>query len=379
MSIGVILVTGGRSHQEGYGAGFQADPRSTVVAVTDEPGVDERRLALNQRLADQLKVPHIRDLAEALRRPDVHAASICSEHHRQGRLAIQCAEAGKHIYIDKPMAGSLDEARRLERIVRDKRLRSQMFSQVTLPPARRARRLLEGGQLGALRAIHHDLLFAKGFAADIDPAPRRESPSPPPNHFLAIDSKREMFNIAVYSLALFRWITGRKPFRSVCAHTGNYFFEGNKRNDMEDFGALMLTLEGGVTATVAAGRTGWRSHGGSGHHRIKLVGARGSALVDAFAGRGEIAGDRQPHWRVPPLNPDDPMGFWASSDQRKSGGPEWWAPGPAPKSDQSFFLDCVERGVEAEVTVADGVRVLEALLAAYRSAAEDRVVALPYN
>ncbi|MBM3739290.1 MAG: Gfo/Idh/MocA family oxidoreductase [Acidobacteria bacterium] len=376
MSIGILLVTGGRTHQEGYGAAFQADPRARLIAVSDEPGVDERRAALNQRLADELRIPYIRDLGEALRRDGIQAASICTEHHRQGRLSIRCAEAGKHLYVDKPLAGSLDEARRLERIVREKKLLTQMFTQVTAAPARKARRLLERGQVGDLRAIHHDLLFAKGFSAGLPLVPRKETAAPAPDQFLVPEAKREMFNIAVYSLALFRWITGRKAFRSVAAHTANYFFDTNKKHGMEDFGAMLVGLDGGITATVAAGRTGWRSHPGSGHHRIRLFGSRGSAIVDAFAGHAEITSDQQSNWRVPPKNPDDPMGFWSSSDQRKTGGPEWWLPAPPAKSDQSHFLDCLEKNREPEVTVPDGVRILEVLFAAYRSAAEKRTVAL---
>lgn len=376
MSIGVILITGGLSHQEGYGAAFQADPRCKVLGVTDEPDVDERRRGGNQQLATALKVPYIRDIGEALRRSDVHAVSITTEHHRQGRVSIRAAEAGKHLYVDKPLAGSLDEARKLEAIVREKRLRSQMFTQVTLPPARKARRLLESGQVGELRAIHHDLLFSKGHAADLPLKERKETAVPPPDAFLVPAAKREMFNVAVYSLALFRWITGRKAFRSIHAHTANYFFPGNLDHDMEDFGSMSIEMEGGITATVASGRIGWWSHPGTGHHRIRMFGSRGSTVVDAFAGHGEITSDRQKYWSVPPPNPGDPMAFWASSDQRKTGAPEWFVPPPPVKSDQSFFLDCIEKNKEAGVTVADGVRILECLFAAYRSAAEHRVVTL---
>jgi predicted dehydrogenase len=374
MSIGVLLVTGGMSHQEGYGAGFQADPRCKVIGVSDEADVGERRRAANARLAESLKVPHLPDLGAALERADVQAVSITTEHERQGRVGIRCAEAGKHLYVDKPLAGSLEEARRLERIVQANRLRSQMFTQVTLPPARKARRLLRAGRVGELRAIHHDLLFAKGHAANLDLKERKEDAVPAPGRFLAPVAKREMFNIAVYSLALFRWITGRKAFRRVHAHTANYFFEGNLAEGMEDFGSMSIEMEGGIAATVSAGRTGWRSHPGTGHHRIRLFGTRGSAMVDAFAGHGEITSDAQSCWSTPAADPADPMAFWASSDQRKTGVAEWFVQPPPVKSDQSFFLDCIEQGKEAEVTVADGVRILEVLFAGYRSAAEHRVV-----
>jgi predicted dehydrogenase len=178
-----------------------------------------------------------------------------------------------------------------------------------------------------------------------------------------------MFNIAVYSLALIRWLSGRKAFRSVRAVTGNYFLEWNRHHDFEDFAVLAVTLDGGLTATVSAGRTGWRSHPGGGHNRTRLFGTRAAVTVDASDVRGEIFGDRLTHWSTPAVNPEDPHGFWASTDQRKQGGPEWFLPAPPAKSDQSLFLDCLERNRPSEVTVADGVRVLEALFAAYRSAA----------
>ncbi len=373
MPYGVLIVTGAMSHQENYALGFQQDKRCNVIAVTDEKDADERRVSLNEKLAVQLRVPYIPDLDAALARPGVDVVSICTEHHRQGRVAIRCAAAGKHIYIDKPVAGSLQEARQLEAIVRKNNLRSQMFTQVLLPPAQRARRMIESGSLGELRAIHHDLHFAKGYSKDLPLKPRKETSEP--RMFLVPDAKREMFNIAVYSLTMFRWLTKRN-FRTVSAITANYFFENNRRRDYEDFGVLSLALEGGIVATISAGRTGWRSHPGGGNNRTKLVGSRGSAFIDGFATRAEITGGRQAFWKTPPENPADPAGFWASSDQRKSGAVEW-AIAPATVSDQSAFLDALDKGRDGEVSLSDGVHALEALFGAYRAAASGDVVSLP--
>ena len=68
-----LLVTGGMTHQENYGAGFLADPRAKIVGLTDEPSVDERRDRLNRALADAFGVPFLPDLRDALARRDVHA------------------------------------------------------------------------------------------------------------------------------------------------------------------------------------------------------------------------------------------------------------------------------------------------------------------
>ena len=188
MPFGVLLVTGGMTHQEGYAAGFRADPRAKIIAVSDESTVDERRARLNRKLAEDLGVPYIANLDDALGRSDVHLVSVTTEHHRQGRVSIRCAQAGKHVYLDKPLAGNLNEARQLEQIVRQRGLRSQMFTQVLFPPAQRARRILSSGAIGDLRAVHADLLFAKGFADNQPITPRRENPNP--DLFLVPDAKR---------------------------------------------------------------------------------------------------------------------------------------------------------------------------------------------
>ena len=64
---GVLLVAGGFTHQGNYGPAFATDPRCDVVAVTDEAGVDARRERLNRRLAEQMKIPYLSDLDQALR------------------------------------------------------------------------------------------------------------------------------------------------------------------------------------------------------------------------------------------------------------------------------------------------------------------------
>src|SRR5207302_198423 len=107
---GILLVTGSQTHQELYAADFAADPRCRLVAVTDERDVDDRRRELNERLARVLNIPHIPDLTQALARTDVDVASVCASPERRARIAVRCAEAGKHLYLDKPLAPRLDEA-----------------------------------------------------------------------------------------------------------------------------------------------------------------------------------------------------------------------------------------------------------------------------
>ena len=373
---GILLVTGGMTHQEGYAKGFQADPRCQVIGLTDEADVDERRARLNRDLAEELGVPLLPDLDSALERADVDAVSVCSEFERRARVSEKCVRAGKHLYVDKPMATTVEDARSLVEAVEKAGVRSQMFTQVGRPYAQRAKRIVDSGRLGELRAIHCDLLFAKGYAQGVELGkPRREHY--PPRAFTFLDAKREVWTTAVYSLTLMRYLTGRK-FRSVYATTANYFFKEHQSRDIEDFGALSLTLEGDIIATLIASRIGWRSYRSSGPNLTRLCGSQGSVLIDAQAPRWDIASDR-PSWEPPPRDPLDPMGFWSSTMARAKAGPktDWHTPQTIPaQSDQSLFLDCLEQEKDAAVTAADAAHASEVMLAAYRSAATGKVVKL---
>ena len=376
---GVLLVTGGMTHQENYGRGFQADSRCQIVGLTDETGVDPRRGRLNRELAEELKVPLLPDLDQALQRDDVDLVSVCSEFERRARVSEKCVKAGKHLYVDKPMATSVNDARRLVETVESAGVRSQMFTQVGQPYAQRAKKIVDSGKLGKLRAIHCDLLFAKGYTGGAPlGVPRKEHY--PPTQFTFPDAKREVWTTAVYSLTLIRWLTGRE-FRSVYAATANYFFAEHLRRNVEDFGALSVTLAGGLTATLIASRIGWQAHRANGPNFTRLFGSKGSILIDAHAPRWETVSDSAP-WTPPPRDPLDPMGFWSSTITRANAAPKknWYTPATLPaKSDQSLFLDCLEQEKEAEVTAADAAKASEVMLAAYQSAATGEVVHLPLS
>lgn len=376
---GVLLVAGAHTHQENYAADFAADSRSSLVGVTDEPDVSPRRKSLNQRLADRLKIPLLPDLDRALARPDVHVVSVCAEPERRAKIMVRSARAGKHLYLDKPMTASVDQAEAVAAAVRESGVLSQMFSQVHAPASARVRHVLDSGSLGELKAIHLDLTFAKGPAGTVPiDGPRAEQEKP--RHFELVDSKRELYNVGVYCLVLLDWLLDRRV-RRVWAVTANYFFAEHKRNDMEDFAVALMELEGGITATLACGRTGWRSHPMGGMNRTSLIGTRGVASIDAYRPRLEVWADESP-WLPPRLHPQDPMGFWKSTFEEVDATPKqaWVTPPGFPlagaaRSDAAHFLDCIEAGRQSDVSAERAARVVKVLMAAYRSAATGGFVA----
>ncbi len=374
---GVLLVAGDHTHQESYAEAFAADRRCRIVAVSDEPTVGRRRRELNERLARRLGVPHLADLDAALKRRDVHVASVCAEPERRARVAVRCALAGKHLYLDKSLAPTLADVDAIVAAVRKAGVRSHMFSFITQPWARQAKKLVASGALGRLLAVHADTFFAKGKAGTAALGQPRREERVPARHQLT-DAKREWDNVGVYPVTLVRWLTGR-AFRTAHGVTANYFFAEHQKRDVEDFGLLNGTLEGGLPVTISAGRCGWTSHPAAGVNRVVLVGSERTVTVDANAPRLEVSGD-EPPWLSPARpHPDDPMGFWAST-QRESGvrPKRAWVPvGSAGGSDAAYFLDCLEAGRDSEMAVGPAAHAAEVLLATYQSARTGAVVELP--
>ena len=375
---GVLLVSGRLTHQENYALNLRADPRCTLVGLSDEVDVSPERAFLNKQFADDLGIHFWPDLDEALARDDVHIVSICAEPERRGRIVARCADAGKHVYIDKPMTPFLAHADAAVAAVERAGVRSQMFSSNHQAWVQRACQVVESGALGELTAIHVDNLFSKGPAGTAAlGAPRKAVYPPVISNF--VDAKAELYAIGVYTLGLICMITGR-AVETVFGSTANYFFSAHQRRNVEDFGFLSLTLEGGLTATITGGRIGWSSHPAGGANQIHLIGTEGSMFLNANRPRMEVY-SADPPWTPPAINPRDPMGFWRTTQEEVNAQPKRTLAQLSnmleSRSDASHFIDCVVEGRESGMNARQAAMLTEILLAGYKSAAEGRPVRMP--
>jgi hypothetical protein len=84
-------------------------------------------------------------------------------------------------------------------------------------------------------------------------------------------------------------------------------------------------------------------------------------------------------WLPPNVNPADPMGFWQSTQDESHVRPKrtWVTTGPAPASDASYFIDCLEANRDSEVNAVEAALATEVLVAGYKSAASGEVMKLP--
>ena len=374
---GVLLLGGHRTHQENYAQSFAQDARCRLVAFADEPDAPPERIELARSLADALNLPFIPDLNEALARDDVHIVSLCTDVERRGRIGATCAEAGKHVYLDKPMALNPEHANQIVAAVAKSGVRTQMFSNIHSAWAQTIKQVLDSGRIGELQAIHCDVLFSKGHPGSA-PIGQKRAEKPTVERYSFMEAKPEMFDVGVYAVSMVNWLT-QKRVQRVFGGTANYFFKEHRDCNIEDFGALMLTLDGGITATIVGGRYGWQSHPQGGVKKTILVGSEQTLIFDAFANRLEVFA-AEPAFEPPSPHPLDPMGMWSSTQAELKVPPkQQWVDIDSSDDGQrefSAFVDCIENGVESEMNAEFAAHSVEIISAGYRSAANKEVISL---
>ncbi len=118
-------------------------PESTFVAVCDAS------LERAETFASRFGTRAYSDVPTMLRESGVEAAMICTPHPRHAEPAIQAAEAGVHVLIEKPMAASLEDCDAMLSAARKSGITVGVVSQRRLyEPVLRMKAAIDAGKIG---------------------------------------------------------------------------------------------------------------------------------------------------------------------------------------------------------------------------------------
>ena len=128
---------------------YTHDPRATLWALCDR---DEELLA---RRADEWGVERtFTDYADLLADPDVQAVEILTPTSLHCEQVLAAAAAGKHISVQKPMALSMEDGRRMvDACERAGVVYKVCENYVFYPPLQRARVQIDGGAIGRVLSV----------------------------------------------------------------------------------------------------------------------------------------------------------------------------------------------------------------------------------
>ncbi len=124
-------------------------PEAEPVAVCD---LDEARLA---RIGKRYPALHLtEDFEEILADAEIDAVAVATSVSTHYPLALSALDAGKHVFVEKPMAGSLAEAEHLSAVAAEREL-TLMPGHTFLysPPVNVVRDLIRTGELGEIYFI----------------------------------------------------------------------------------------------------------------------------------------------------------------------------------------------------------------------------------
>jgi predicted dehydrogenase len=206
--------------------------------------------------------------------------------------------AGKHVYVEKPVAATLPEALDLARLARDAGLRNGVVQdKIFLPGLIKLRRLVDGGFFGRILSVRGEFGYWV-FEGDWQQAQR------PSWNYRAADGGGIVLDMFPHWQYVLEYLVG--PVRSVYAHAVTHlperWDEQGRRYaaDADDAAYAVFELDGGVVAQI---NSSWAVR----VHRDELVefqldGTAGSAVAGlrdcVFQHR---AGTPKPVW-----NPDEP-------------------------------------------------------------------------
>ncbi len=275
--------------------------------------------------------------------------------------------AGKHVYVEKPVAATLPEALELARLAREAGLKNGVVQdKIFLPGLIKLRRLVDGGFFGRILSVRGEFGYWV-FEGDWQQAQR------PSWNYRAADGGGIMLDMFPHWQYVLEDLVG--PVRSVYAHAVTHLPERwdeqgrHYAADADDAAYAVFELDGGVVAQI---NSSWAVR----VHRDELVefqldGTAGSAVAGlrdcVFQHR---AGTPKPVWNPDVPNAEPFRGQWQPVPDNAELGNGF-------KAQWELFLDHVVSGAPFRHDLLGGARGVQLAELGLASAREGRRMPVP--
>ena len=187
------------------------------------------------------------DYRELLARKDIDVVSICTPNDQHEAMAIAAIQAGKHVYIDKPLAVTSQSAGRIAAAAATANVFTQMvFNNRFTPAVLRAKQLVDEGRIGEVLTFNARYLHS----GSIDPN-------------RPIGWKQQMqggvlLDLGSHALDLLTWMIGY-PQKVFCKMRTLYADRptkdgGREQALSEDHVAMLLEMPNGAVGSVEASK-----------------------------------------------------------------------------------------------------------------------------
>lgn len=302
-----------------------------------------------EALAEAMRVtgaPGFTSLDSLLAGCDADLVVLATPSGLHSQQAVCVAKAGRHVLSEKPMATKWDEGVAMVRACRDAGVKLFVVKQNRLNATLQlVKRAVDEGRFGRLALVNVNVFWTRPQAY-YDAAPWRGRWDMDGGAFM---------NQASHYVDMVDWLVG--PVDNVHAYTATLA----RQIEAEDTGVMSLRLRSGALASV---NVTMLTHGKNFEGSITLLGERGTVRV------GGVAVNKIEHWEFDTPHADD-----ARVAQASYGVDSVYGPGHPLYYDN--VINTLRGQANAAVDGYEGLRSLEVLIAAYRSARDGVRVGLP--
>ncbi len=257
-----VAVVGAGVWSENHLLGWRAQPDVTITWVVRSTGDRARQKA------QQWGVPHWSDrYEEVVARNDVHIVDILLPHDLHAEAACLALAHGKHVVLEKPLAPTLAEARRIADAARRHRRRVLIAENwIYSTMVQKAHAALARGEIGTPFLIRSTM--------DLDVRPG----------FVGLDWRYNaarmgggaLMDAGTHSVSACRYLFGE--VREVAAQTSNHGFR--EVAPLEDTCLLLLRFESGASGIIAVNSIAQRERPRT---EFTLLGTEGTIEFDTHA------------------------------------------------------------------------------------------------
>lgn len=307
-------------------------PEANVVAVADVLEEAARRAAVDFGIPDAFQ-----DHRAIMGNDEIEAVVICSSTDTHAQMIEAAAEAGKHIFCEKPIALDLARIDRALEAVSRAGVRLQVgFNRRFDPSFRRVRELVASGQIGEphiLRITSRD-------------------PAPPPIEYVKV-SGGIFLDMTIHDFDMARFLMGSEVEEIYAA--GAVLIDP-KIGEAGDIDTTIITLRfaNGVLGTIDNSRKAVYGY----DQRVEVFGSDGVAIA------GNEKPDTVVHINAVGTSSAKPVYFFVERYTESY------------VAEMKAFIECVQQDKEPSVTGIDGRIPVLMGYAAQRSYEENRPVRL---
>jgi predicted dehydrogenase len=316
-----------------------------LFAVASPTGDNARNFARRLNISN-----HFTDYRKMLELDELDMVVVCAPNNVHCEIAVAAFAAGKHVVVEKPLCLSLAEADRMIAAGRTANRKLMYAEELCFAPKYvRLKQLLDSGALGDPTLLKQ--------------SEKHDGPHAP--HFWDVirSGGGVTMDMGCHAIEFFRWLIDRPPIKSVYAQMSTQVHSDKTIGD--DNAVLIVEFANGV---IGLAEESWTKLGGM-DDRAEIHGSKGVAYADLLHGNAiETYSASGYDYAVEKAGSTVGWSFTIYDEAWNYGFVQ----------EMAHFVDCVKHDCRPLVTGEDGSAVLEAIFAAYESAATGRKVQLPF-